>query len=64
MSRYDACVALSCGPTRERIEWLPERSTVIATLRQWVERLVTLLQIRHVIDLVGLHWHTVKTIDK
>lgn len=33
-------------------------------LRQWVERLVTLLPIRHVADLVGLHWHTVKTIDK
>ncbi|WP_205599143.1 ISL3 family transposase, partial [Halomonas faecis] len=25
---------------------------------------VTLLPIRHVADLVGLHWHTVKTIDK
>lgn len=34
------------------------------TLRQWVERLVELLPIRHVADLVGLHWHTVKTIDK
>ncbi|WP_264754053.1 hypothetical protein [Marinobacter sp. LQ44] len=29
-----------------------------------MERLVTLLPIRHVADLVGLHWHTVKTIDK
>ena len=53
-----------CGPTRERIDWLPGRSPVTTTLRQWVERLVTLLPIRHVADLVGLHWHTVKTLDK
>jgi len=53
-----------CGPTRERIDWLPGRSGVTDTLRQWVERLVSLLPIRHVADLVGLHWHTVKTIDK
>lgn len=53
-----------CGPTRERIDWLPGRSGVTDTLRQWVERLVNLLPIRHVADLVGLHWHTVKTIDK
>jgi len=53
-----------CGPMRERIDWLPGRSPVTTTLRQWVERLVTLLPIRHVADLVGLHWHTVKTIDK
>ncbi|WP_280564550.1 ISL3 family transposase [Chromohalobacter sp. 48-RD10] len=53
-----------CGPTRERIDWLPGRAGVTDTLRQWVERLVNLLPIRHVADLVGLHWHTVKTIDK
>lgn len=53
-----------CGPTRERIDWLPGRSSVTATLRQWVERLVPLLPIRHVAELVGLHWHTVKAIDK
>lgn len=40
------------------------RSSVTTSLCQWVERLVTLLLIRHVADLVGLHWHTVKTIDK
>jgi transposase len=40
------------------------RSPVTTTLRLWVERLVTLLPIRHVADLVGLHWHTVKAIDK
>ena len=54
----------ACGPTRERIDWLPGRSPVTATLRQWVERLVPLLPIRHVAELVGLHWHTVKAIDK
>lgn len=54
----------SCGPTRERIDWLPGRSGVTETLRQWVERLVALLPISHVADLIGLHWHTVKAIDK
>jgi transposase len=54
----------TCRPTRERIDWLPGRSGVTDTLRQWVERLLDLLPIRHVADLVGLHWHTVKTIDK
>ncbi|WP_175575851.1 hypothetical protein [Chromohalobacter japonicus] len=34
------------------------------TLRQWMGCLVTLLPIRHVEELSGLHWHTVKTIDK
>ncbi|EMD99037.1 transposase, IS204/IS1001/IS1096/IS1165 family protein [Stutzerimonas stutzeri NF13] len=29
----------------------------------WVETLVRLLPIKHVADLVGLHWHTVKAID-
>lgn len=29
----------------------------------WVEALVQLLPIKHVADLVGLHWHTVKAID-
>ncbi|WFM70486.1 helix-turn-helix domain-containing protein [Halomonas sp. CKK8] len=53
-----------CGPTRERIDWLPGRSTVTTTLRQWVERLVALLPIGHIADLVGFHWHTAKAIDK
>lgn len=54
---------LVCGPTRERINWLSGRSPVTTTLPQWVERLVTLLPIRQVADLAGLHWHTFKTID-
>ncbi|MDR5865367.1 ISL3 family transposase [Halomonas koreensis] len=53
-----------CGPTRERIDWLPGRSSVTDTLRQWVERLVALLPIQHVADLTGQSWHTVKTLDK
>ncbi|SDM09765.1 Transposase [Modicisalibacter muralis] len=54
----------ACGPTRERIDWLPGRSPVTDTLRLWVERLLPLLPIRHIAELVGLHWHTVKTLDR
>jgi len=33
-------------------------------LTSWVEVLTQILPIRHVSQLVGLHWHTVKEIDK
>ena len=33
-------------------------------LRRYVEALVRILPIKHVSDLLGLHWHTVKQIDK
>lgn len=52
-----------CGPRRERIDWLAGRQPLTRAMVAWVETLVRLLPIKHVANLVGLHWHTVKAID-
>ncbi len=52
-----------CGPARERIDWLPGRSGITQSLRTWIGKLVQMLPVSHVDSLLGLHWHTVKTID-
>ncbi|MGV6968873.1 ISL3 family transposase [Pseudomonas aeruginosa] len=52
-----------CGPSRERIDWLPGRSRITQTLRHWVENLVRMLPISHVAKLLRINWHTVKRID-
>lgn len=46
-----------------KISWLPERRRYSATLATWVEFLTRLLPVKHVAQLTGLHWHTVKNID-
>lgn len=48
----------------EQIAWLDRRSRVTHRLRAWVEALTQLLPIAHVAQLTGLHWHTIKTIDR
>ncbi|WP_241283756.1 ISL3 family transposase [Pseudomonas aeruginosa] len=53
----------TCGPRRERIDWLAGRQPLTRAMVNWVENLVRLLPIKHVAELVGLHWHTVKAID-
>ncbi|WP_200650324.1 ISL3 family transposase [Stutzerimonas stutzeri] len=53
----------ACGPRREQIDWLAGRQPLTRAMVRWVETLVRLLPIKHVADLVGLHWHTVKAID-
>ena len=55
---------LCCGPVTEHIDWLPAKSRITLRLRAWVETLVQLLPIRHVSQLTGLSWHTIKEIDK
>ena len=57
-----ACVA-PLRVTTEKISWLPERQRYTTTLSVWVESLTRLLPIKHVAQLTGLHWHTVKNID-
>ena len=52
-----------CGPRRERIDWLAGRMPLTRTMMAWVEHLVRLMPIKHVAELLGLHWHTVKNID-
>ena len=52
-----------CGPRRERIDWLIGRQSLTCAMVSWVEALVRLMPVKHVAELLGLHWHTVKAID-
>lgn len=52
-----------CGPRRERIDWLAGRMPLTRAMMAWVEQLVRLMPIKHVAELLGLHWHTIKNID-
>lgn len=54
-----------CGAcVTERIAWLPAHARITRRLWAWVEALVQLLPIAHVAGLTGLHWHTIKEIDR
>lgn len=56
-------VCLSCGVSTEHVPWLPRRSRLTARLIAHIEALLQLLPIRHISQLTGLHWHTVRAID-
>ena len=53
-----------CGVATERLTWLTPRARITCRFQQHVEVLLTLLPIKHVAQLTGLHWHTLKTLDK
>lgn len=53
-----------CGPKVEALPWLEPYARVTKRLAQSVARLCKVLPIRHVAEHFGLHWHTVKAIDK
>lgn len=55
---------LRCGRVTERIDWLEPASRLTQRLRIWLEALLQILPISHVSRLVGLHWHTLKQLDK
>lgn len=55
---------LRCGRITERIDRLEPVSRLTQRLRVWLEGLLQLLPISHVSRLTGLHWHTLKTLDK
>lgn len=55
---------LRCGCVTEAIDWLPTASRMTHRLLAWVEALLALMPISHVSRLTGLHWHTIKAIDK
>lgn len=55
---------LSCGRVTERIDWLEPASRLTQRLRVWLEGLLQLLPISHVSRFTGLHWHTLKALDK
>lgn len=53
-----------CGPKLERLDWLDRYSRVTRRLAESVVRLCRALPIKHVAGFFGLHWSTVKEIDK
>ncbi|HON92953.1 MAG TPA: ISL3 family transposase [Sedimentisphaerales bacterium] len=53
-----------CGPKLERLNWLDRYARVTRRLAESVARLCALLPVRHVAGFYGLHWETVKQIDK
>ncbi|TKD45298.1 ISL3 family transposase [Azotobacter chroococcum] len=55
---------LTCGRVTEHISWLAPASRLTRRLCTWIESLLQLLPISHVSRLTGLHWHTLKTLDK
>ncbi|MDA3913140.1 ISL3 family transposase [Oleiagrimonas sp.] len=59
--RRVAC--MSCGVSTEYVPWLPARSRLTGRLIAHVEALLRLLPIRHISQLTGLHWHTIRAID-
>ena len=54
----------SCGVSREYLPWLPSHSRITERCRRHAEQLLDVLPIKHVAQLTGLHWHTLKAIDK
>ena len=46
------------------ISWLPSGSRLTRRIQCWIEALVPVPPIRHVSQLTGVGWHTIKEIDK
>lgn len=55
---------LTCGHRTEKIDWLLHRSRLTHRMAAWIETLLALLPISHISRLTGLHWHTIKALDK
>lgn len=53
-----------CGVRRESLAWLSSYSRLTERFRQQAEALCRLLPLKQVASLTGLHWHTLKAIDK
>jgi len=53
-----------CGPKLEHLSWLGRYCRVTARLAESVARLCRHLSLKRVAEFYGLHWNTVKAIDK
>lgn len=53
-----------CGTRPEYITWLSRYARITNRLQSQVETLCKVLPIKHIVDITGLHWHTIKSIDK
>lgn len=61
MRRVDC---LTCGRLNEHIEWLAPFARMTQRLVSWIEMLTLVLPIAHVRQLTGLHWQSIKDVDK
>jgi transposase len=61
MRRVDC---LNCGRLNEHIEWLAPFARMTQRLVGWIEMLTLILPIAHVRQLTGLHWQSIKDVDK
>lgn len=52
-----------CGVRVEQIEWIDGRRHMTVAMHRYAEALARILPVKHVADLLGLHWHTIKQID-
>lgn len=57
-------VCRHCGPRLERLSWLSRHARVSCRLADSVARLCAVLPVKQVAGVFGLHWSTVKQIDK
>ncbi|WP_353497908.1 ISL3 family transposase [Vibrio sp. CB1-14] len=53
-----------CGIKTESISWLEPFARLTNRLRSYIELLLPLLPIKHISQMTGVHWHTIKEIDK
>jgi transposase len=61
MRRVDC---LTCGRVNEHIDWLAPFARMTQRLVSWIEVLTLILPITHVRQLTGLHWQSIKDVDK
>lgn len=52
------------GPKRQRIDWIDDQQRVTSRMAKSIWMLCAHLSIRHVAAFFGVHWHTVKRLDK
>ena len=51
------------GRYAEKLSWIETGERFTRRLKAWIEALVQILPIKHVSQLTGLNWHTVRNID-
>lgn len=54
----------ACGVKTESIPWISPYSRLTNRLKGYIEKLLPILPIKHISNLTGVHWHTIKEIDK
>ncbi|WP_305415779.1 ISL3 family transposase [Photobacterium leiognathi] len=55
---------INCGIKTESLSWLEPHARITNRLRSYIEQLLPLLPIKHISQITGIHWHSIKEIDK